>query len=76
MRRLLSLAFAAVMLVAVYETGHVHYALHARQFQAQMVDSDEALRADAINHAVIASALDQPTLPDAVVVTVDRSRFA
>lgn len=64
------------MLVAVYETGHVHYALYARQFQAQLVDSDDASRADAINHAVIASSLDQPSLPDAVVVGVDRSRIA
>ena len=74
MRRLLCVAFAAVMLVAVYETGQVQYALYARQLQAQQVDSDALLRERTIQHAVIESALDHPTLSYAVVV--DRSRRA
>lgn len=75
MRRLMSVAFAAMMLVAVYETSHVHYTLYARQFQAQIVDSTDEARSDAINHAVLETALFSPTLPDAFVVP-DRTRTA
>ncbi|HSD85984.1 MAG TPA: hypothetical protein VLB44_00660 [Kofleriaceae bacterium] len=72
MRKIVPLLLAAATVVAVIGTAHTQYQLHARQLHAHLVSSGEVLRQHAISISVIEVALDQPVMPDGVVVDVGK----